>query len=176
MLASNISAYDVAVKNKKRRNMKKLPRIATFGKRLCFMRKKRGFTQQELAEKLNYKRSGSISRIENGFSPPDFQALPKIAAVLDADLHWLLTGKHSPALKNVVSLLQPFVSGLLSEMSQEIKTAQISLVDLGIGQNVMGKDNKERLEQVRSHLKSLEDRYKAVYQRVQETGFLDLDV
>lgn len=76
--------------------MKKSLKLTTFGERLCFLRKKRGFTQQELAEKLNYKRSGSISRIENGFSPPDFQALPKIATVLEADLHWLLTGNLGP--------------------------------------------------------------------------------
>jgi len=67
-----------------------------FGTRLRKSRTQKGLSQISLALKLGYKRSGSISNIEKGKSPPDINALIKIAEILDADLHYLIIGKPSP--------------------------------------------------------------------------------
>ena len=53
------------------------------------IRKKKGFTQEELAIKLNVVRQ-TVSKWEKGFSVPDADMLQKIADVLDVNTNQLL--------------------------------------------------------------------------------------
>jgi len=76
----------------------------SFGERLKNLRKNRGLSQAEFAEKLEYKQNTSVSNIEKGKSVPDLETLNKIADVLEVDLHWLVTGKQSPSTKEVINL------------------------------------------------------------------------
>jgi len=69
---------------------------SAFGERLRYLREKAGLSQTDLAKKLGYKRSSSISNLETGKSPPDLQILQKIASCFNTNLHWLITGKPSP--------------------------------------------------------------------------------
>lgn len=133
-------------------------------------------TQAEFAAQLGFSTSGVVSRFERDERMPSAETLIKLAELHEIDLHWLLTGKPCPTLKNVVLQLQPFMSGFLADISQQIKAAQINLVELQIGQNVMGQDNKKKLKQVKAQLTSLKERYEAVLRSVQETGFMDLDI
>jgi len=80
----------------KENNKKNFTSDKTFGGRLHKIRKDKGLSQKELANKLGYKQSGSISNIENDKTPPDIQVLQNIANVLPVDLHWLITGEVSP--------------------------------------------------------------------------------
>ena len=60
-----------------------------FHENLKTMRKAKGYTQEELAIKLNVVRQ-TVSKWEKGLSVPDADALCKIADVLDTDVSTLL--------------------------------------------------------------------------------------
>ena len=53
------------------------------------LRKNKGYTQEELANKLNVVRQ-TISKWEKGYSVPDAELLKKLAEMLDADVSQLL--------------------------------------------------------------------------------------
>ena len=53
------------------------------------LRKNKGFTQEELANKLNVVRQ-TVSKWEKGYSVPDAEMLKKIAETLDTDVSQLL--------------------------------------------------------------------------------------
>ncbi len=54
-----------------------------------FYRRQLGLTQQELAEKLNGKKS-LVSNYENGYSTPDIFTLCKLADIFDVSLDELV--------------------------------------------------------------------------------------
>lgn len=60
-----------------------------FHENLKTMRKAKGYTQEELAIKLNVVRQ-TVSKWEKGLSVPDADALSRIADVLDTDVSTLL--------------------------------------------------------------------------------------
>ena len=60
-----------------------------FGENLKAIRKAKGYTQQELAMKLNVVRQ-TVSKWEKGLSVPDAEILVEIADVLDTDVSVLL--------------------------------------------------------------------------------------
>ncbi len=60
-----------------------------FNKKLKFLREKRGYTQEELAFKLNISRQ-SVSKWENGINEPDIETIKKICDILDCSLKELL--------------------------------------------------------------------------------------
>ncbi len=62
-----------------------------FSENLKTMRKAKGFTQEELAIKLNVVRQ-TVSKWEKGLSVPDADVLSKIADVLDTKVSILLGG------------------------------------------------------------------------------------
>lgn len=53
------------------------------------LRKNKGFTQEELANKLNVVRQ-TVSKWEKGYSVPDAEMLKKIAEILETDVSQLL--------------------------------------------------------------------------------------
>ncbi len=60
-----------------------------FGDNLKEIRKTKGYTQEELAIKLNVVRQ-TVSKWEKGLSVPDVETLSKIAEILDVDVSTLL--------------------------------------------------------------------------------------
>lgn len=65
-----------------------------FGENLKAMRKAKGYTQEELAIKLNVVRQ-TVSKWEKGLSVPDADLLLKLADVLDTTVSVLLGGTVS---------------------------------------------------------------------------------
>lgn len=59
-----------------------------------FLRKNKGYTQEELAARINVVRQ-TVSKWEKGFSVPDAEALQRLADVLEVDIKELL---GAPAL------------------------------------------------------------------------------
>lgn len=64
----------------------------TLGTRIAALRKRKGMTQEELAEKMEVS-SQAVSKWENDVSCPDVQSLPRLARQLDTTVDELLTGK-----------------------------------------------------------------------------------
>lgn len=62
-----------------------------FGENLKAMRKAKGYTQEELATKINVVRQ-TVSKWEKGLSVPDADVLSQIAEVLDTKVSVLLGG------------------------------------------------------------------------------------
>jgi len=76
--------------------MSEIQKISTFSERLRFLREKRGFSREDLAKKLGLSSSSQISRYETGVGLPSIAIIQKYTEVLQANLHWLLTGNPSP--------------------------------------------------------------------------------
>ena len=74
-----------------------------FGINLLNLRKKSGFTQQQLADMLGLNRT-TYTKYETGVSEPSIQTLKKLAVLLDVDINSLLLGKDSgPKMSEDVS-------------------------------------------------------------------------
>ncbi|MGI5896974.1 MAG: helix-turn-helix domain-containing protein [Oscillospiraceae bacterium] len=67
----------------------------TLGKRIALLRRKAGFTQDELAEKLGVS-AQAVSKWENDISCPDIMLLPSLAGLLGTTVDELLTDKPKP--------------------------------------------------------------------------------
>lgn len=71
----------------------------TVAKNIAQLRKQRGITQLELAEKLNYS-DKAVSKWERGESIPDIATLKEIAHILSVRIDYLVTEEHNdPALE-----------------------------------------------------------------------------
>ena len=64
-----------------------------FGKFLCQLRKEKGLTQLQLAEKLNVT-DKAISRWETGKNYPDIEIFESLSNVLEVSVSELLEGKR----------------------------------------------------------------------------------
>lgn len=85
-----------------------------FGAFLVQLRKEKGLTQRELAEKL-YVSDKAVSKWERGLSLPDIALLQPLAAMLDVNVTELLCGEMIPAGRTMtVEEVEPLVSGALS--------------------------------------------------------------
>ncbi|MBE0535007.1 MAG: helix-turn-helix transcriptional regulator [Phycisphaerae bacterium] len=73
------------------------PKKNDFGPRFQAARKAAGLDRAQLAAKLGLRDPSQISRYEAGKSYPTVPTLLEISKLLPVDLHWLLTGKTSPA-------------------------------------------------------------------------------
>ena len=74
-----------------------------FNENLRDLRKSKGFTQEELATKINVVRQ-TVSKWEKGLSVPDADSLQKIADVLDVEVSQLLGANiETEASKNEIA-------------------------------------------------------------------------
>ena len=69
------------------------------GKFLQLLRKENGFTQEELAEKLNVSRR-TVSRWETGTNMPDLDILMELSDLYEVDLRDILSGERKSERMN----------------------------------------------------------------------------
>lgn len=82
-----------------------------FGNKLRYFRKKMGFTQKELAKKLNISAS-AIGMYEQGRREPDFKILNKICNILSLQSSILLSNNKSNELNDIVKILANLLDSL----------------------------------------------------------------
>ena len=71
----------------------------TIGKRIAFLRKEKGLTQEELANQMGVSPQ-AVSKWENDQTCPDISALPRLARLLGVTVDELLEGKaETPAVR-----------------------------------------------------------------------------
>lgn len=63
--------------------------MTSFTNRLVQLRKKRGLTQQQIADEIGVKRN-TYSDWENGKTEPNFQTLLKLTSILNTTTSYLL--------------------------------------------------------------------------------------
>ena len=66
----------------------------SIGERITFLRTEKNISQLQLSKQLGISRQ-AVSKWENDLSSPDTLNLIKLADVLDTDVEYLATGKHS---------------------------------------------------------------------------------
>ena len=66
----------------------------TFGENLQFLRKRRGMTQEELAEKMDVSRQ-SVSKWESNAAYPEMDAILRLCDLFSCDMDTLLRGDVS---------------------------------------------------------------------------------
>lgn len=121
----------------------------TFGKRLTELRKKKGWTQDQLATKLSIS-SQAISKWENDSSMPDLGAIVKLAELFNVTTDYLLGNKTqqevtigSTTQKDINKLV--FKINILSTDGDKVKVnlpMQLVMVALesGVVPKIDGKD------------------------------------
>ena len=98
MKHSNIELYE----NKEVINMKSI------GETIASLRKQKGMTQNELAEKMNVT-DKAVSKWERDLSCPDINAISKLADILDVSVEELLKAKtkenSNTKIKDLINLI-----------------------------------------------------------------------
>ncbi len=128
--------------------------MKSIGETISSLRKKKGLTQNELAEKMNVT-DKAVSKWERDLSCPDVNTISRLAEVLDVSVEELLNAKEqrktNSKIKDLVNLIFKAVAiamgiavvvlNILNEI--DIKS---SIIMLGIGLACVGiylLDNKE---------------------------------
>ncbi len=103
-------------------NQNKTDSNETLGSRISFLRKKKGYTQDEFSRLLDVTPQ-AVSKWENDLSCPDIMLLPKIADLLDTTVDELLTGTK-------VNLGNPDID--LSNLKLHIRVRQVDRKPINI--------------------------------------------
>ena len=90
----------------------------TLGKRIATLRHEKGWTQEELAEKLGIS-AQAVSKWENDQTCPDISLLPELAGILGVSVDELLSGKQEK---------EPPVSMLSEGEHKDIKDMLLRLI------------------------------------------------
>lgn len=128
----------------------------SFGENINYLRKKKGLTQDDLAEALELSRQ-TISRWENDSSLPDVETLIKLCELLDTDMETLVRGNARSTQNEIskvdVSATNEFpkkessISGTLNgkrysktvpESYDKVMNAFALLISLGVGLILLG--------------------------------------
>jgi len=121
-----------------------------FALRLRDARSKAGLTQEQLGEKLGFKGNTAIYRFEAGVSSPSIKILIELASVLDIDLHWLITGKSSLAVKR----LKPFAEAHLAQIAKQMQDLEAERADLQL-KGSFGGMSVPRCDKIKDELENL---------------------
>ena len=123
------------------------------------LRQKRGFSQAGLAKKIGYKTSVSVSNIESGKTPLSVPVLRRLASVLNADLHWMITGRPAPANEQLektyykaLGCLAKYISRGLAQLLKERDSLSSELVEVKEQQALGQPIEQEFIEQLESEI------------------------
>jgi transcriptional regulator with XRE-family HTH domain len=98
-----------------------------FSERLKRLRKERGWSQEDLAARLDVS-PGSVGNWEIGPSTPHVRTLKKIAALFEVEVYYLLEGERGPGSRHAVMREKPEYGVVnLAELLREIEGARDSL-------------------------------------------------
>ncbi|MDD5381266.1 MAG: helix-turn-helix domain-containing protein [Phycisphaerae bacterium] len=122
------------------------------------VREERGLTRNDLARKLGLSDSTQISRYENSKAFPPVPAIQKLALILDVDLHWLITGVHSPSVKVLSAAAEKY----LRELGERIKQLEDKDLSFDLAARFRGEENKEAAAQNERSLSHLKAEYTAI--------------
>ena len=116
--------------------------MKSIGETIAFLRKQKGMTQNELAEKMNVT-DKAVSKWERDLSCPDINTISKLADILDVSVEELLKAKkkensNTTQMKDLINLIFKAVAlamgiavVVLNILNQiDIKS---SIIMLGIG-------------------------------------------
>jgi len=112
-----------------------------FGKRLSALRKQKGLSQYELADRLGYSR-GQIANYEQGKREPDYETLRKIADFFDVTTDYLLGRTDIRTLNEEDDSLAE-----INKLIKEYGIEQIGFFDIDKWKNL----SKDDIDEIRRH-------------------------
>ncbi|KYC71666.1 helix-turn-helix transcriptional regulator [Heyndrickxia faecalis] len=112
-----------------------------FGKRLSALRKQKGLSQYELADKLGYSR-GQIANYEQGKREPDYETLQKIADFFDVTTDYLLGRTDIRTLNDEDDSLAE-----INKLIKEYGIEKIGFFDIDKWKNL----SKDDIDEIRRH-------------------------
>lgn len=92
--------------------------MASFGSRISSLRKQKGLSQQELADRLNVSKS-SIAMYETEKREPDFEILERLAEYFSVSIDYLIGRANSNTLVGVNLNVDPEIADLLEKLQQK---------------------------------------------------------
>ena len=101
----------------------------TFAERLKELRKRKGFSQAQLAEMMNVH-FAQVSRYERGETKPNSEAMTKLAHALDTTVDFLMSGASDDVAQNA-GLDKEIISRFkqIQTLSQDNKKTVLSFLD-----------------------------------------------
>lgn len=112
-----------------------------FGKRLSALRKQKGLSQYELADRLGYSR-GQIANYEQGKREPDYETLRKIADFFDVTTDYLLGRTDIRTLNEEDDSLAE-----INKLIKKYGIEQIGFFDIDKWKNL----SKDDIDEIRRH-------------------------
>jgi transcriptional regulator with XRE-family HTH domain len=109
----------------------------TVGKKIANLRKEKGMTQDDIAEKLNVSPQ-AVSKWENDVSYPDIMLLPKIARLLDTTVDDLLSSEPKKEIMLVKeserkSIDDMILKIIVNDKDEKVKiNLPMSLIKIGL--------------------------------------------
>lgn len=97
------------------------------GERIRDLRDRRGFKQQELAEKLGVSRQ-VLSNWERGYTPVDSDGVAKLAKILEVSADYILYGKDDDSPLKKIALALEDDEELLSFFNELSKREELKLL------------------------------------------------
>jgi transcriptional regulator with XRE-family HTH domain len=122
-----IRAYIVGMRKKMQTQQKEQPKAKLFPARLAALRKKKGMTQQALAEAINIHVT-QLSRYESGASQPTLDVIRKIAIALSVSADELIFDESERGPADDLRLQFEAVSKFPAEEKKVIKAVLEGLI------------------------------------------------
>ena len=101
-------------------------RKQTFGNMIALLRKKKGMTQVELAEKMGVT-DKAVSKWERDLSLPDVSSIPKLAEIFDVSVNELMQVKVDAKEKTLINKITEIVELGLKGVSLAMGIAVVVL-------------------------------------------------
>ena len=102
----------------------------TFGSKVASLRKEKGMTQLELAQKMGVT-DKAVSKWERDLSLPDVSSLPRLAEVLDVSVEELLRAKTARSEGETSAKIASFIDLALKAVALAMGVAVAVLAFLG---------------------------------------------
>lgn len=134
--------------------------MTIIGKRIAALRREKGFTQDELAEKLGVTPQ-AVSKWENDQTCPDISLLPQLAKILGISVDELLSGEKkedSPAVRMVPESERKSIDDMMLRIVVNSKDNDKVRVNLPLALLKVAVDNGMNMSQISSNdvLKSID--------------------
>ena len=123
----------------------------TLGEKVKLKREELGLSQEELAEKMNYKSKTSIHKIEVGITDLPLSKVKELAAVLKTTPAYLMGWEEKISILDDIAITP--LSNYELEALNKILTGENSIESTYL--SLDKKDSKETLSQILKKLKSL---------------------
>lgn len=102
----------------------------TFGNQIASMRREKGMTQSELAEKMGVT-DKAVSKWERDLSCPDVSSIPRLAEIFGISVDELMQGKteskEKPAVSRINTIIDLVLKGVALAMG--VATAVLSIMN-----------------------------------------------